>query len=84
MNKDIGGRGYRKLLFLLNLIRKVVKTLSLVADFGCFALFSGQLCPIWRYVGRDRRPGAVNSFRLDGVSDVILSRTLISVGKSEK
>ena len=60
MDKDIGGRGYCKPLFLLDLNRKVIKTLSLAADFGCFALFSGQLRLIWRYVGRDRRL-AINS-----------------------
>ena len=75
MNKDIGGRGSRKLLFLLDLSRKVFKTLSLGADFGCFALFSGQLRPIWRYVGRDRRPGCDGFDRLHVISDVILSRT---------
>ena len=84
INKDIGGRGSRKLLFPLDLSRKVVKTLSLAADVGCFALFSGQLRPIWRYAGRDRRPGCDEFDWLDAVSDVILSRTLISVGNSGK
>ena len=84
INKDIGGRGSRKLLFLLDLSRKVVKILSLAADFERSALFSGQLCPIWRYVARDRRPGCAEFDWLDVVSPVILSRTLISVEKSEK
>jgi hypothetical protein len=84
IDKDIGGRGSRKLLFLLDLSRKVVKILSLAADFECSALFLGQLRPIWRYVGRDRRPGCDGFDRLDFVSDVILSRTLISVGNSQK
>ena len=84
MNKDIGGRGSRKLLFLLDLSRKVVKILSLAADFERSALFSGQLRPMLRYVGRDRRPGCAEFDRLDIVSDVILSRTLISVENSEK
>ena len=84
MNKDIGGRGSRKLLFPLDLRCKVVKTLSLAADFGCSALFSGQLRPISRYVCRDRRPGRDEFDRLDFASDIILSRTLISVENSEK
>ena len=84
MDIDIGGRGSRKLLFPLDLSRKVVKTLSLAANFECSALFSGQLCLIWRYVGRDRRPGCDEFDRLDFASDIILSRTLISVENSEK
>ena len=84
MDKDIGGRGSCKLLFLLDLRRKVVKILSLAADFGYSALFSGQLRPIWRYAGRDRRPGCDEFDWLDAVSEIILSRTLISVGNSEK
>ena len=84
IDKDIGGRGSGKLLFLLDLSRKVVKTLVLAADFGCSAPFSGQLRLILRYVGRDRRVGCDEFDRLDVVSDVILSRTLISVENSEK
>ena len=82
MNKDIGGRGSRKLLFPLDLRCKVVKTLSLAADFRSSALFSGQLSPIWRYVGRDKRPGCDELDRLGVFSDIILSRTLISVENS--
>ena len=84
MDKDIGGRGSRKLLFLLDLSRKVVKTLNLAANFERSAPFSGQIRPIWRYVGRDRRAGRDEFDRLDVVSDIILSRTLISVENSEK
>jgi hypothetical protein len=84
MNKEIVRRGSCKLLFLLDLKCKVVKTLSLAADVGCFALSSGQLRPISRYVGRDRGPGCDGFDRLDVVSDIILSRTLISVENSEK
>ena len=84
MDKDIGGRGSCKLLFLLDLRRKVVKILSLAADFGCSALFSGRLRPIWRYVGRDRRAGCDE---LTGWTLLLTSfflRTLISVENSEK
>ena len=84
MDKDISGRGSRKLLSPLDLSRKVVKTLSLAAGFECSALYSGQLRLMLRYVGRDRRPGCDGFDRLDFVSDVILSRTLISVENSGK
>jgi len=82
INKDIGGRGSRKLLFSLDLRCKVVKILSLAADFRSSALFSGQLSPIWRYVGRDTRPGCGELDRLGVFSDIILSRTSISVENS--
>ena len=84
MDKHISGRGSRKLLSPLDLSRKVVKTLSLAADFGCFALFSWQFRPIWRYVARDRRPGCDEFNWLDVVADIILSLTFISVGNWEK
>jgi len=45
MEKDIGGRGSRKLLFLLDLIRKVVKILGLAADFGVLHYFRGNSVP---------------------------------------
>jgi len=85
IDKNIGGRGSCKLLVLLGLSRKVVKTLSLAANFGCFALLSGQLCPTWRYVGRDRRRAMNSTGGIDrAVFDVILSRTFISVENSQK
>jgi hypothetical protein len=84
MDKDISGRGSRKLLSSLKLSRKVVKTLRLGATFAGFAPSSGQLRPIWRYVDRDKRPRCDEFDRLDVGFDAILTRTLISVGNSEK
>ena len=61
MDKDIGGRGSRKLLFLLDLRRKVAKTLSLGRILGVLHYFRGNSVPFdGMLVAMDGR-GAMNS-----------------------